>query len=358
MRIIDADGHVVERQDYHEELSRYMPKGYQNRPVFPQLSPTRHYMLGDRPRGRRSGKNPGPEEWLAFMDTVGIEQSVVYPTVGLGVGRLVDEDWAIAACHAWNDWLYDRFLSATDRVKGVALIPVQDPEAAAREMERGVTELGMLGAVLPTASEGIKGHYGSSIYWPVYQAAEELGCPLAVHGGCHIGIGMDHLTQYPTSALGHPIGVMIEAAAMLSCGIMERFPALRVAFLEAGATWVPTYLDRMDHAYDEPTFSEDGDADRFGGPMPGEKPSQHFLRYVAGGRIVIGLDGNDEGLGYAVQRVGRGAFVYASDFTHGSTDPKPYQAEIREFMMREDLAEEDKEAIFAGNAERFYGLER
>lgn len=358
MRIIDADGHVVERQDQHEELARYMPKGYQDRPVFPPLSPTRHYMLGTRPKGQRSGKNPGPEEWLTFMDTVGIEQSVVYPTAGLGVGRLVDEEWAIAACQAWNSWLYDHFLHVTDRVKGVALIPVQDPQAAAREMERGVTELGMLGGVLPTASEGVKGHYGSSIYWPIYEAAEELDCVLAIHGGCHIGIGLDDLTQYPTSSLGHPIGVMIQAAAMLSCGIFERFPKLRVGFLEAGATWVPAYLDRMDRAFEDGSGAEDSEVRRQGGPDHGEKPSEHFLRLVREGRILIGLDGNDEGLGYAVQRVGREAFIYASDFTHGSTDPEPYVREIHEFLVREDLTEEDKEAIFADNAARFYGLGR
>jgi uncharacterized protein len=44
----------------------------------------------------------GPQEWVNFLDEIGISWTVVYPTAGLAVGRIIAEDWAIAACRAYN----------------------------------------------------------------------------------------------------------------------------------------------------------------------------------------------------------------------------------------------------------------
>ena len=90
----------------------------------------------------------------------------------------------------------------------MALIPIQDPQAAAKELRRAIKELGMVGAMLPSNGEGIKGHLGSKIYWPLYEEAEKLGCPLAVHVGCLHHLGMDTIgVYYPVHALGHPFGI-------------------------------------------------------------------------------------------------------------------------------------------------------
>jgi predicted TIM-barrel fold metal-dependent hydrolase len=62
-------------------------------------------------------------------------------------------------------------------------------------------------------------------------------------------------------------------------------------------------------------------------------------------------------LGYAVQRAGRGAFLYASDFPHEGFSPDYARHEIEEILEREDLSEEDKRAVLGGNARRFYDLD-
>lgn len=222
MQIIDADGHVTEGAR-NQEITKYMPKGNQGGSVFPPLDHL-HFSYLRAPRNGGSGGfgSPDAAEWIEFLDGTGIDWTVVYPTSGLAVGRIVAIDWAIAACRAYNNWLHERYVNATPRVKGMALIPVQDPQAACEELHRAVEQLGMIGAMLPSTGEGIKAHYGDGIYWPIYQEAEKLNCPLAVHGGCHHHLGMDSFsTYYPVHALGHPFGIIIQCAAMLAHGVLE-----------------------------------------------------------------------------------------------------------------------------------------
>jgi hypothetical protein len=92
------------------------------------------------------------------------------------------------------------------------------------------------------------------------------------------------------------------------------------------------------------------------GPQPSEGAIEHFKRHVREGRIFVGFDCDDEGLGYAIQRAGRGAFLFASDFPHESFNAQSCRHEIDELLEREDLSDADKEAVLAQNAKRFYGV--
>jgi predicted TIM-barrel fold metal-dependent hydrolase len=232
MQIIDADGHVNDRPCM-EEISKYMPPGNRTQ-VFPAFDHIHFHFLEGGERRSRTG-TVGPKEWTEFMDDTGIDWTVVYPTAGLAVGRIISEDWAVAACRAYNNWLYEKFTHVSSRIKGMALIPIQDPQAAVNELRRAIKELGMVGAMLPSNGEGIKGHLGSKIYWPIYEEAEKLGCPLAVHVGCLHHLGMDTIgVYYPVHALGHPFGIMAQAAGMLSYGVFDRFPSFVSVFSKGG----------------------------------------------------------------------------------------------------------------------------
>ena len=355
MKIIDADGHV---NDYAggEEIARFMPAGNRSAAVFPVLD---HLHFQYLRKNRHPMGHPGAREWDEFLEQSGIEWTVVYPSAGLAVGRFVSVEWAIAACRAYNNWLYEKYVNASPRIKGMALIPIQDVDAAVDELGRAVNELGMCGAMLPSTGEGIQGHLGSRTYWPIYEEAEKLGCCLAVHGGCHHHMGMDGFsTYYPIHALGHPFGIMVQAAALLAHGIFDRFPKIRVAFLEGGATWVPFFMDRIDRSYNSAHLQVDLEGELLVGPKPGEKASEYFRRHVREGRIFAGFDCDDSGLGFAVRRAGREPFLFASDFPHEIFDAATCRREIDELLSREDLTKEEKEAVVGGNAERLYRLAR
>jgi predicted TIM-barrel fold metal-dependent hydrolase len=354
MEIIDADGHVNDSAG-QEEIAKYMPEGNRSSQIFPVLDHLHFHYL--RPEGRRSGlENPGPDEWIRFLDETGISWSVLYPTFGLAVGRFVSEHWAIAACRAYNNWLHEKFTCKNRRLKGMALIPIQDIEAAVGELERAVKELGMLGGMLPSNGEGIKDHLGAKYYWPLYEEAEKLGCSLAVHVGSLHHLGMDGFsTYYPVHALGHPFGIAIQAAALLAHGIFEKFPKLRVAFLEGGSTWVPFFLDRLDRSYHSGHAQVDFHNELVGGPKQGEKASNYLRRQIREGRMFVGFDVDDDGLGFAVKKAGREAFIFGSDFPHEVFNAQKCRKEIDELLNRPDLSRVDKEAVLGGNAARFYG---
>jgi predicted TIM-barrel fold metal-dependent hydrolase len=355
MEIIDADGHVNDGAG-QEEIARYMPPGNRSSQIFPVLDHLHFHYL--RPGTNRSGiANPGPEEWVRFLDETGISCSVLYPTFGLAVGRFVSEHWAIAACRAYNNWLHEKFISKSPRLKGMALIPIQDVEASVAELRRAVKELGMLGGMLPSNGEGIKDHLGAKFYWPIYEEAENLGCSLAVHVGSLHRLGMDGFsTYYPVHALGHPFGIAIQAAGMLAHGIFEKFPNIRVAFLEGGSTWVPFFLDRLDRSYHPGHLQVDFNDQLVGGPKDGETASDYLRRQIREGRVFVGFDVDDDGLGFAVQKAGRDAFIFGSDFPHEVFNAQKCRKEIDELIKRTDLSGPDKAAVLGGNARRFYAL--
>ena len=351
LQIIDADGHVNDHV-YGEEIAGYMPKGNQMARLFPELD---HLHFRYLKQNRRATGNPSPDDWLRFLDKTGISWTVLYPTAGLATGRIMAEEWAVVACRAYNTWLYERFLRNSTRLRGVALLPFQDVDAAVCELRRAVKELGMLGGMLPSNGEAIHGHLGSKNYWPIYEEAEKLGCAIAVHVGCLHHVGMDSFsTYYPAHALGHPFSLMIQAAGMLAHGVFQRFPKLRVAFLEGGATWVPFMMDRLDRSYHDGHVQLDLEGNIIGGPAAGEKASDYFKRQLREGRIFVGFDCDDDGLGTAVTKAGREPFLFGSDFPHEVFDAAKCRHEIDELLERNDLSQADKEAALGGNAMRFY----
>src|ERR671935_60439 len=88
-------------------------------------------------------------------------------------------------------------------------------------------------------------------YMPIYGETERLGCALAIHGGAHEGLLMDDFTPYaPINALGHPMGQMICFAGIIFNGVFDKFPGLRIGFMEAGSAWLLTCMERFTGAWE------------------------------------------------------------------------------------------------------------
>ena len=151
-------------------------------------------------------------------------------------------DWAVLACKAYNTWLYEKFLSKNSRLRGVALIPFQDIDAAIlRITPRGqrAWHAGRHAAVQRRSDS--RTTWEIKIYWPLYEEAEKLGCALAVHVGCLSShrSWTRSATYYPVHALGHPFSSDDSGVGHARARRIRSLPNLRVAFLEGGATWVP-----------------------------------------------------------------------------------------------------------------------
>lgn len=352
--IIDGDGHVIEDTRAIIEL---MPQAYRDKyethtffNPFPPLDHLHSANLHDFPPG--AFNQVGPDGWLKFLGDVGIESTVLYTTLGLAFGKIVSHDWAIDVARGYNDWLHQTYMKRSPRFKGMALIPLQEPEAAAEELRRAVKELGMCGAMLP--STGIQSHLGHKRYWPIYEEANRLGCCIGVHGGAHENLGLDDMSPYaPVHALGHPFGQMISFAAIIFNGICDRFPQVRFGFLEAGVAWLLICLERFDRSYE--THVQHDPRRQFLRLRPGEKVSDYVLRHIEEDRIFVGCEGEEPDIGHAIKRVGNKPFLFSSDFPH-EVNNEYCRREIDEILENNELTDEDKGAILHGNALRFYNL--
>ena len=93
---------------------------------------------------------------------------------------------------------------------------------------------------------------GQRRYWPIYEAAQAANLPIGVHafgyGGWPVTAG-GWASYYIEEMVGHSQAQQALLISMIFEGVPERFPHLRIAFLEAGATWVPYLMDRMDEEF-------------------------------------------------------------------------------------------------------------
>jgi predicted TIM-barrel fold metal-dependent hydrolase len=349
MRIVDGDGHVMEDS---AKLAKFLPDPWRgNTDVarwFPPLDRF-HAFTGTPPPG--SFQQVGPEGWLDFLDDIGIETTVLYTTGGLAIGNVFHRDWAIALTKAYNDYVHEEYLVRSPRFQAMALIPMQEPEAAVDELARAVEELGFCGAMLP--STGLANNLGAKEFWPVYKEADRLGCALGVHGGAHGGLGFDNINVYtPVNAFGHPFGLAACFSALLFNGIFDRYPNARYGFMEGGVGWMVMALERLDRAHETHIqYNPRGEL----APRGDESFAEYLRKHIRDGRIYVGCEGDEPSIAHAIQLLGPEPWVYSSDFPH-EVNNDTCKEEIAEFIENPELTQADKEAVMHGNAERFYAL--
>src|SRR5262245_2740941 len=344
-RIIDADGHV---QELDEELSEFIGAPYddlewhKSYSLWPGLTLDGYLRSLRKPGGWvGKGKGPSAQHWIDFLDKNAIEMTVLYPTQGLTHGVIRDRDWAVTLARAYNDWLYHRFMRVSPRLVGVALLPVQDIHEAVVELRRCVTELGMVGAVLPAVAVGGRLFSGPEFY-PLWEEAERLDVPVATHGGLSIPhIGLDTVVNFTVAhTLEHPFAQMRQLVSMIFEGVFEFFPKLRFGCLECGVGWVPWLMDRMDE-----------EQERKGRYSPNckRKPSE----YLRSGNIFFAAEVGESALPLTVQVLGPDAIIWASDYPH-ERDQRDFTEDIPMLTRRNDVSEELKRKIFFDNTLRFY----
>src|SRR5206468_2674369 len=122
--------------------------------VLSDLEPAPDYELVCRASGGHAERVEDPAALPAALERAlrvvreEKRQAVLFPTLGLFMSFLKDRTWAVQFCRAYNSFIHEEFVKVSPRLKAVALLPVQDPQAAAQELRRAVRELGHVGAML------------------------------------------------------------------------------------------------------------------------------------------------------------------------------------------------------------------
>ena len=289
--VVDVDGHMIE---YFPALSGYLRKeGVDpSSPTMRRLVPgafgptVEWHSLTPGERARRRVTRPPwwgsparntrdlatamfPALLHERLPELGIDFSVVYPSVGLVYLHLEDERERRATCRALNRYNADAFADFRDRLCAVAAIPMVTPDEAIDELEHAVGELGfravvMNGFVQRPAEAFADAHpdlarwgmwldtYGVDSaydYDPVWRRCVELRVNPTFHSGSQGWGARRSVTNFVYNHTGH-----FAAAGEATCkslflgGVTKRFPGLRFAFLEGGVAWgCSLYADLLAH---------------------------------------------------------------------------------------------------------------
>jgi predicted TIM-barrel fold metal-dependent hydrolase len=249
--IIDCDIH--QRTNKPEDLFPYLSKAYQERiRLFGTgLSQRAGYANGGD-RGYRADAWPKDNRMVGsdldlmreqHLDLYNIEYGILLGQEFRPIPALPDVDYAAALARAYNDWMIEHWIMQDDRLKGAALIPAQDPKLAAKEIERIGPHPGIVGVLVPN---GATIPYGKRFYDPIYDACVGLDLPLVLHTG-NESAGMNgQESYYIEKRQNRSVGYMGHIASMVFEGLFERYPTLRVIFVEGGYVWLPTFLWHMD----------------------------------------------------------------------------------------------------------------
>jgi uncharacterized protein len=360
MRIIDADGHVQEKQipwaDLLEEPYRSRAprevkdnRGFSFVMIDGRLTPKpvgKGCSFVGAPRNRSPQPTTGmvdPVQRLKDMDIEGIDTAVLFGTSPfLSLPFVEDKDLASAIARVYNNWLAGYCKTDPRRLKGVALTAIQDPVEAVKELRRAVEELKFVAVAAPPTSASKKNLDDPDLY-PFFAEAERLNVPVCIHVGAGDGVPagterFDH--PFYTHAMAHPFEQMIAVLCVVVGGLLERFPRLKVAFMEAGAGWVPYWMERLDEHYEflQPTV-----------PWLKKPPSE----YMRSGQLYYAFEMEEKMLPYVAKFVGDDRLIFATDYNH--SDSK-FPHTVAEVMERTDLSDELKTKIMGENAARLYNL--
>ena len=363
MEVFDADGHVMEPMHAWDTV-----------PEEHRLRTTRdshgldHVMVGnqqialvslgrlgtpDSPLSdlsdstRLEDAHPGgfdARRRLPDMDSEGIDVSVLYPTIGLNFWAIEDPVAAVTLARAYNDWLAEYCSVAPERLFGAAMVPMQDPVAAVHELRRAHEELGFPAAFLrpnPCLGRSIV----DRAYEPFWDTAEELEVTIGIHEGSAPAIETLGDTRKPFNpmvmhAVSHAFEQMYACAQLIATGVLERHPALHVAFLEAGGAWAPYWLWRLDEQ-----------VHGFGGSCPEMRllPSEYFAR-----QCWVSFEIDEPLLPVLLPHLGADRVIWGSDYPHhDSTFPGAVEA-LRETIAPLDAGAQEK--ILGANARALYRM--
>jgi predicted TIM-barrel fold metal-dependent hydrolase len=286
----------------------------------------------------------GVKARLAQLDREKIALQVIYPTMFLSYPITYDRELALAMMRAYNSWIADLTSEAPERLKWVTIIDPVDPRASAAEIVR-TKKMGSVGVMILGMTGDVR--IDDPPMEPIWAAANETGLPVAVHTGHSFrALGLVNDTHHDKTALSFWLTVQFAFQRVISKGVADRYPDLRIAFLEAGCSWVPALVERV--------------TDYSG--FPGARAGEDFRRgyrgkhlpkdYIERGQIYFGFEPDEKLLAFAIEEFGADCWLYGSDIPHGD---RLYGA-VDVFLARKDISEENKHKLMVDNAARFYGL--
>ncbi len=352
LTIVDVDVHVhedpAELAEYAEPPwdvgLREIAKVEERYLDLPGISPRAEYRVPFPGGSNRLQIATSAAEMRRGLDELHVNLAVLFPDHLLSLAMVRDPSFARTLARSYNQWLYERWLLEEPTLKGALVIAPQDPAAGAEDIRRHAEHPEFVCVYLPAS--GLKILYGHEWYDPVYEAAVETGRPVVIHSVEAVYPTFpfqlqDFRTSLSVHALAHPLAMVANMVSILETGVPVRFPELRIAFMEAGTSWVPWVANRLDKEYIERRREV---------PLLQERPSHYVKRFYYGTQPIE----EPEQAGDVVKLFelfdGENQAMFASDWPHHDFDHPQY-------VFGLPFGREARRKIMGENAIRFFGLE-
>ncbi len=274
---------------------------------------------------------------LKEMDDAGIDLTILsHQSPG---SQRLPSDVAVDACRSVNDALAVIVAAAPKRFAGFAMLPTEHPDEAADELARAVDELGMKGAMIHGLSHG--NFVDLDVYHPIFARAEALGVPVYLHPALPDRTVMDRYyapyvdshPMLPRAAWGFGIEAGTQAVRLILSGIFDKHPDLKILLGHLGEA-IPFWLDRI-----EASFSR-----------PGNAPTEFAETFRRNFWVTTSGFFSDRALTCTIDAVGVERVLFAVDWPYADN------TEAVEWMKSAPIADDDRRAIFSGNAEQLLGV--
>jgi predicted TIM-barrel fold metal-dependent hydrolase len=283
-----------------------------------------------------------PAQHIADMAVDGIHGEVLYPSMGLSLFMVADSAFQAAIFRAYNDWLAEFCSVDSQRLKGLAMISLDDIQAGIRELERAA-KLGLCGAMISEYPPEAR-RYMEPEYEAFWAAAQDLEMPLSLHTatrreGKPTGSSVRTLKDASRRATKAFLPAL-SMCDMIFSGVFERYPKLFLAIVEFELSWVPYVLTNMEYAYRE---RHEEAFYRFADAMT---PLDFYRRNVL-------LSFQEDDIGVRLRDViGVDNMMWGSDYPH-SESTFPRSQEVLERILQ-GVPQEERAKVVALNTARLY----
>lgn len=269
---------------------------------------------------------------LAQMADMEVAQQVLSPMPELLSYWLPARPAALLARHV-NETLVQMVQAAPDRFYGLGMVPLQDLDLAIAELEHAVRALGLRGVEIATNVNGVA--IGHPSLEPFFAAAEDLGAAIFVHP--LRPAGLDRLVGPPAleQVVAFPCETALAVASVVTGGLMQRHPRLRLAFSHGGGSFGQV-LPRLQHAWST---------------LPGVTSAMAEPRATAQQLFYDTLVYDATALRFLIDMFGAGQLMVGSDYPFSIMDRQPSAR-----LDALNLPEADRDRLLSGNAQRFLGL--
>jgi 5-carboxyvanillate decarboxylase len=277
---------------------------------------------------------------LRDMDQTGIARQILSLT-SPGV-QVFDAPTAVALARSSNDFMVDAIRKHPARFSGLAALAPQDPSAAAKELERAVTSLGLKGAIINSHTQGE--YLDDPKFWPIFEAAEALDVPVYIHPNTPPAAMIAPFLErgLDGAIFGFAVETGLHILRIILSGVFDRFPALRIVIGHLGEG-LPYWLFRIDFMHERMVS-----ANRYAGVRKLQRKPSDYIRdnlYVTTSGMAW-----EPPILYAQSVLGVDRVLYAMDY--------PYQFVPEEVAVTDNLpiSEADKMKLYQSNAEKVFNL--